>query len=51
MSQWQLNTEEKIINFVSSKIPLLINSKIRNIKTLEERELSGNFSTIFGGGK
>jgi hypothetical protein len=44
-----VNAEEKIINFVSSKISLLINSKIKTTKALEEIELSGNFSTLLGG--
>lgn len=44
-----MNTEEIITNFVSSKIRLLINLKMRNITALEGREMSGNFFIFLEG--
>jgi len=44
-----VNTEEIITNFISSKIRLLINLKMRSITALEEREMSGNFCSLLGG--
>jgi hypothetical protein len=44
-----VNTKEKIINVVSAKVLLLIKAKLRNIKALKDREMSSNFSALFGG--
>jgi hypothetical protein len=44
-----VNTEEIITNFIPSKIPLLINLKMRNITALEEREMSGNICSLLRG--